>query len=910
MASQLFSQGLYHPYNLDFEDGEKGKLPRGWAIPGYAVGAGYSAGLTDLQPNGGKLSFELRKEKVDQNEGIYGSVLQTLDAKPYRGKVVKFRAAVRAEISSSKGSAHLWLRERFEDGAGGLFEMMEDNPIVINNWKFYEITGRIGDEVSVINYGLLLKGSGKAWIDDCSFEVIEERAENYTPPKALSKKAIENFLAFARLYGVVRYFSPSNESQICDWDRFALAGVEAVENAESNDKLTEILKNLFVPLVPELEVFPISENKKKEFSQILPDNAMKSIALGWKHVGPPNVNDNKVFISKVENIYKSQREREGSVFQLMDAVPLQGKEIKFKASVRTYLIPPTGQAQLVMRMDKEEDKPVLTKTMDDNPISNKFWTDYSITAIVPANAKILRIGFMLIGEGSAAFDDAKLFSIENGKEIPIEVKNPGFEDSDIGVVARGWFFSPASQTAGYTGLVTGKEANSGAKCVTITSNPRDRVLFPELREAFSTTLNDDLMFRMPLNMFVDSLHTLPYPPKNIKPITSSKPEKFELTSKDRTSRLAIVTMLWNIYTHFNLFNDNEGIWEKALKEALTKASTDRDEKEFLATLQIMTSYLNDANARAWFGDEKLRYTLPFIWKWIEGNLIITEVFPGFKDIKPGDVVTEIEGKPAKDYIAKFEKKISASNDGWRKLRALAEIRAGKENSTLRIKVQSPDNTISEKEILRYVTLSQLTEKKPPEISTLNNSIYYIDFTRINDQILKSILDTLKNANGIIIDMRGLSLVSEHALGLFSGVPMKSIEWQIPIFTKPFQSVLSFKYLTSEIKAKKKLQNVKAIFLVDERTIGFGEGMVSIIKNYKLGEVVGRRTAGTCGEVAGFRMPGNFNFAWSIIRGMDMKEEVIYGSGIVPTVEVKPTIKGISEGRDEIFEKAVELLNVK
>jgi len=30
-------------------------------------------------------------------------------------------------------------------------------------------------------------------------------------------------------------------------------------------------------------------------------------------------------------------------------------------------------------------------------------------------------------------------------------------------------------------------------------------------------------------------------------------------------------------------------------------------------------------------------------------------------------------------------------------------------------------------------------------------------------------------------------------------------------------------------------------------------------------------------------------------------------GIVPDIVVKPTIKGISEGRDEVLEKAIELI---
>jgi C-terminal processing protease CtpA/Prc len=32
------------------------------------------------------------------------------------------------------------------------------------------------------------------------------------------------------------------------------------------------------------------------------------------------------------------------------------------------------------------------------------------------------------------------------------------------------------------------------------------------------------------------------------------------------------------------------------------------------------------------------------------------------------------------------------------------------------------------------------------------------------------------------------------------------------------------------------------------------------------------------------------------------------TGIVPDIEVKPTVQGICEGRDELLEKAVEIIN--
>ena len=73
-------------------------------------------------------------------------------------------------------------------------------------------------------------------------------------------------------------------------------------------------------------------------------------------------------------------------------------------------------------------------------------------------------------------------------------------------------------------------------------------------------------------------------------------------------------------------------------------------------------------------------------------------------------------------------------------------------------------------------------------------------------------------------------------------------------------------------------------------------------------VIGSTTAGADGNVSEFPLPGLIR---TMISGIgiyfpDGKET--QRTGIVPDIEVKPTIKGILEGRDELLEKAKDLIN--
>jgi hypothetical protein len=59
--------------------------------------------------------------------------------------------------------------------------MMEEMPIVMNIWDHYEIEAEISPYAKQINFGLLLMGTGRAWIDDVSLEIIEDE-QDHSPP--------------------------------------------------------------------------------------------------------------------------------------------------------------------------------------------------------------------------------------------------------------------------------------------------------------------------------------------------------------------------------------------------------------------------------------------------------------------------------------------------------------------------------------------------------------------------------------------------------------------------------------------------------------------------------------------------------------------------------------------------------
>jgi len=98
--------------------------------------------------------------------------------------------------------------------------------------------------------------------------------------------------------------------------------------------------------------------------------------------------------------------------------------------------------------------------------------------------------------------------------------------------------------------------------------------------------------------------------------------------------------------------------------------------------------------------------------------------------------------------------------------------------------------------------------------------------------------------------------------------------------------------------------------VNEITRSHAEFMAMKYRVSENSIIIGSTTAGADGGVFNLKMPGGVttSFTGAGVYYPDGRET--QRVGIVPDIVVKPTIKGIREGRDEVLEKAIELIEKK
>jgi C-terminal processing protease CtpA/Prc len=96
-------------------------------------------------------------------------------------------------------------------------------------------------------------------------------------------------------------------------------------------------------------------------------------------------------------------------------------------------------------------------------------------------------------------------------------------------------------------------------------------------------------------------------------------------------------------------------------------------------------------------------------------------------------------------------------------------------------------------------------------------------------------------------------------------------------------------------------------LIDERAISQAEHTGLFLEAANGTKFIGSPTAGANGDVTSFCVPGGIwiSFTGQAVRHADGRQ--LQRVGLQPDIAVRPTLKGIRAGKDEVLERAVEYL---
>lgn len=759
---------------------------------------------------------------------------------------------------------------------------------------------------------------------------------------------VENLQAFAKLYGLVRYFHPSDAAAAADWEKIATLGAQEIRKATSQRELQRRLEELFELIAPTIEIY--SEDKSAPppnrvlFQENLPpEDTSGLVSVTWQHMG-------NGLRTSVPSLYRSRRTgRAGLALSVREEGPqgplagaswwapepkeFWGQETRFRVLART-----AGEEKVWIGVSTGRE------TTWEAIGSAQSWTEVQVKRSVTRGARAFQLQIALEKEGQAK---VKLLALETrageGAWKQVDIQSPGTEGE-----RRGWHFSDGigrsvwvadgRQTSEAFEADAGVEGRSRA-IVLRKGSPSQIKLFEKAArpgETANVEIGRDLKAQVPLALWSKGGQTLRPEEARSAGSLAARRGSFSVEEGSPARRLGAVVQAWNATRHFYPYGETVEVqWNRLLREALRGALGDRSWRELQATLQTMLVGLSDGHARVTGGGGNGgRFEQwPVRFDWASGKVVVAKVGEwGWATdegmcSKSGDVLLGIGGKPTQRLLREAEKTISGSPQHKRQ-KALAKLWPEDANRPVRVHLQRGEKAVVCRAESRWGRgygrhLDGPVELRPARIDVLSDSIGYVDLTRATWERVTAGLDSLSETSGLILDLRGYP---EGQNGLIAGYlwegsrPLQGVRTRTPEIAYPrhlSREVSQEKSQRDTIQKKGNIERLirpreptfegPVVVLTGSETISKAESVVGLLKYSDLATVVGEPTAGVTGAINRTPLVGPLVITWTGRKALRPDGRRFHGVGVRPDVRAGRTIEGIREGADEVLQRGLDVL---
>lgn len=387
-------------------------------------------------------------------------------------------------------------------------------------------------------------------------------------------------------------------------------------------------------------------------------------------------------------------------------------------------------------------------------------------------------------------------------------------------------------------------------------------------------------------------------------------------------RMLAVFRIWAAFEYFHAYRSlMDSDWDGALLDALARADRAQSARDYALAIASMLARTGDSHvsmrgSRAF--DDFLGAARPHVeTRIIEGLPVVTRAPEGL-GLSPGDVVLSVDGEPAAARIARLKPYFAASTPQSLDYAIQQVWLGGAPATSAALLVRGADGRERRVLIARHSS-SGRTRRSGEVVRILAGNIGYVDLDRLAPSGVDSMFEKLKDARAIVFDMRGYPqgtawLIAPRLTGQRQVVAAR---FRRPLAMAPpghsgdvavLGAASDFvQYLPDSDKPK---YLGPTVLLIDERAMSQAEHLGLFFKAANNTVFVGSATAGANGDVSYFTVPGGITIGFSGQEVLHPDGRPLQRVGLVPDIEVKPTIEGIRAGRDEVLERALEYLGVE
>ncbi len=374
-------------------------------------------------------------------------------------------------------------------------------------------------------------------------------------------------------------------------------------------------------------------------------------------------------------------------------------------------------------------------------------------------------------------------------------------------------------------------------------------------------------------------------------------------------RLLGLFRYWNIINYFFAYkNIMDQDWDTTLHEIIPTFVNAEDAWSYYLAIRLLATRINDSHAlfRGPLQD-KMKGTChsPFLARNIEEKLVVTKVLPEISDLSPGDIILEIDGKKVEDLLDSARMYTAGSNTSVIEFYAHQGLLWG-DAGTFQVLIDHGDrnenHSFSRNETYYSIlTAPSLTMWKDKDLGD-GNTIRIVDMGSLTVEKVDDLFSYQSRYDAYIFDVRAKPQGTIYSIvdKLFSEM-INNAKITIPDNNYPG----TYYWYVSEMgHGTTKPYKGKVLILMNENTRSHSEFTIMALEQYPEVLKVGCQTAAADGNVAWIYLPGGIHTAFTTMGVFYPDGRPTQRVGMVPDIEVRPTIQGIREGRDEVLAAAL------
>jgi len=339
--------------------------------------------------------------------------------------------------------------------------------------------------------------------------------------------------------------------------------------------------------------------------------------------------------------------------------------------------------------------------------------------------------------------------------------------------------------------------------------------------------------------------------------------------------------------------------------------------EYHLAVAEMTTRLHDAHVGA--GSAQLARTFgartpSFEARSIEGQIVVWKLLPGAptdgSGLRVGDVITHIDGEAVAQRRRDLAKYVAAGNPSVFERKLVSLVLRGRADSAT-YTIERNTKSLNRRIAMAPPPTSPVPRAYPvTELATVlpNGNIGYINMGDINPAQVDSAIAIVKNTTGIVMDVRNYPRGTMYMFANFFNPGARPfVKFTSVDPTYPGQVRWLPPMLAGLASGNANAYRGRVAILVDERTQSHAEFSVMALRTAPENKVIGSQTAGADGNITTLALPGGIRTIFTGLGVYYPNGTETQRIGIVPDIEIRPTLKGLRAGRDEVLERAIEYI---